>query len=141
VTDDTGPPQVIHLAGTAITLARGHHRQRCAWCGYLLIDDDLTQLQVAICGIALESDAGEQIECGRPRDHPDEHLSEDDARQYGDFDPPAWATGAFVAVTENAGGILFAAIEPEDDERAPEGACLLLPPEMTRNSFAAHGGD
>ncbi|HZB28951.1 MAG TPA: hypothetical protein VE465_02175 [Streptosporangiaceae bacterium] len=36
---------VIHIAGPDITV--GHHlRQRCAWCGATLIDDDLTRLAV-----------------------------------------------------------------------------------------------
>lgn len=36
--------QVVHLAGDCITVAGRHMRQRCSWCGAVLIDYDLTRV-------------------------------------------------------------------------------------------------
>jgi hypothetical protein len=37
---------VSHVPAHAITFGGTHVRQRCAWCGYVLIDADLTRIAV-----------------------------------------------------------------------------------------------
>jgi hypothetical protein len=39
---------VTHLAGEPICIADRYCRQRCAWCGEILIDMDLTTIMVPI---------------------------------------------------------------------------------------------
>lgn len=38
--------QTTHIAGLDITVEGRHLRQRCAWCGHVLIDEDLTRVMV-----------------------------------------------------------------------------------------------
>jgi len=90
---------IIHIAGVDITLHGTHLRQRCSWCGYVLMEYDLTRVAVPI---------GQDPTPGR------------------------WEIGALVAVD----GDCSWTVEPEFSEsgeqnKLPDGACALLPPEMT----------
>lgn len=40
--------EVVHIAGQQIDIGGRYLRQRCAWCGYILIDYDLTMVAVAV---------------------------------------------------------------------------------------------
>lgn len=100
---------VTHLAGAAIHFD-AHVRQRCEWCGYVLIDQDLTQIAVLV------EDADKPFPTW-----PAGGLVEVDAE---DADGHAFASR------------MFSVVEPElgDDgitPKAPENSCLRLPPEMT----------
>jgi hypothetical protein len=46
VSGDGSP--VTHIAGTDFTVHGTHHRQRCGWCGAILLDADLTRLMVPV---------------------------------------------------------------------------------------------
>lgn len=37
---------ISHVPGVAITFGGRHVRQRCAWCGTVLIDEDLTRIGI-----------------------------------------------------------------------------------------------
>ncbi|MFB4312930.1 hypothetical protein [Actinomadura sp. 21ATH] len=37
---------MIHIAGQALVVPPGHMRQRCSWCGAVLIDQNLERLAV-----------------------------------------------------------------------------------------------
>jgi hypothetical protein len=39
------PTPVVHFAGLVVTISE-HLRQRCAWCGVVLVDQDLTAVMV-----------------------------------------------------------------------------------------------
>lgn len=82
-----------------------HLRQRCAWCYALLIDDDLTMIQV------------------RTEDLVD-----------GEFIPAIWPVGAFIQV-EGEFPVMTSVIEVEPHEdgsiRVPDNCCMRLPKEMT----------
>lgn len=39
---------VVHIAGEVITVSGRHMRQRCSWCGAVLIDYDLTMIAVPV---------------------------------------------------------------------------------------------
>jgi hypothetical protein len=101
--DPADVPEVVHLAGTALTMHGTHVRQRCAWCGYVLIDQDLTRVAVAV----------------EPGQEPGPY--------------PTWEAGAFVAVFDTGGfaGYRIIEVESPEDSRVPDGSCMLLPPEMT----------
>ncbi len=36
----------IHLVGPEVTVEKRYVRQRCSWCGFLLLDYDLERIQV-----------------------------------------------------------------------------------------------
>lgn len=43
----TGPAGVVHIAGMTVTI-NDRMRQRCAWCGALLINYDLANIAVPV---------------------------------------------------------------------------------------------
>lgn len=109
MTDQEGTT-VTHVAGSCITFD-GHMRQRCEWCGCVLIDYELSRVMVQ----------------NKPDGSPG--------------DPPgSWAPGALVR-TYNAsvGGGVGSVVEPEPSEqdpdcvKPPDDCCLRLPPELTLN--------
>jgi hypothetical protein len=44
----TAQPSITHIAANDITIGGQRLRQRCAWCGAILIDYDLTRVAVAV---------------------------------------------------------------------------------------------
>lgn len=96
---------VIHIAGLDVRVGT-LRRQRCAWCGAVLLDEDLAAIQV-----------------GLPPG-----KSEAQARADGDLDPPgAWPVGELVA----RDGAATYVVEHEDGAVLPEGCCAKLDPEVT----------
>lgn len=45
---DLHPAPTTHIAGLEVTISDRFLRQRCAWCGAMLIDYDLTRIAVPI---------------------------------------------------------------------------------------------
>lgn len=39
---------ITHIAANSITLEGRFLRQRCAWCGCIIIDNDLSRMEVAL---------------------------------------------------------------------------------------------
>lgn len=72
------------------------HRQRCAWCGEALIDDDLALM-------AGPARAGQAL--------PDPRV--------GAFDPGAW-----VELDRSGGVTRLSVVTPEDPERYPSRSCM-----------------
>lgn len=97
---------ITHIAGVDLTVSGVHIRQRCSWCGHVLIDCDLTRIAVAMS--------------------PTGPVQDVDAR------PGTWKIGALVRVD----GYVSMTVEPEmgetgEQNKLPGDACALLPPEMT----------
>jgi hypothetical protein len=91
---------VVHIAGVAVKIG-SHLRQRCSWCGAVLIDYALERMAFSI------------DRASDPR---------------GDNDGPGtWALDSLVAVD---GGASWT-VESEDGAPLPEGACGRLDPEAT----------
>lgn len=118
-------PEIVHLAGPDITM-NAHLRQRCVWCGYVLIDQDLTRIGYQICGkptaVRFPTDEQCQLDPGHEGDHdPEPHPRT----------PPTWPVSGFVAVFDAGGFCGYRIVEAPEGGLVPEGACLLLPPELT----------
>lgn len=104
----------IHLAGPAITFIT-RVRQRCMWCGYVLIDEDIARIGAEV------SDDGNVIVF------------------------PVWPVEEFIRVRQcEDGSAMYEVVEKEFTEltdengepngnliKSPEGGCMNLPPEMT----------
>lgn len=97
------PLEVIHIAAQPVSIGP-LCRQRCAWCGYVLADHDLTAIGVPEGGWQPQSPE----------------------RPFGPL--PAWPTGALIAHDGHASWLV-----EEDDPTGPlpPGACAKLPPEAT----------
>lgn len=85
---------VVHWVGPVVTIG-GQVRQRCVWCGYLLLDENPTSINVAIDPA---SDPRGDLEATRM---------------------PTWAEGSHVAV-DGAATYVYALI---DDESLPPEHC------------------
>jgi hypothetical protein len=94
---------VIHIAGPHIQVGP-QLRQRCAWCGGLLIDYNLALIAVSI-----------------PEGKTEETMTDEERR------PGTWQPGGLVAVDGNAQWT----VEHEDGAELPDGACGKLDPEAT----------
>lgn len=98
---------VSHLAGTVVEYHSAHGtlvRQRCQWCGAVLVDANLDRVAVAVM-------PGE--------DPPDVSV-------------PTWEPHRFVDVIDPDGTGGMSASNPwPGDGPAPETACLRMPPEAT----------
>lgn len=92
-----------HIAGLDVTVNGTHLRQRCAWCGTVLVDQDLTRVAVAAGSPAQEAQT--------PGDLPDWRY-------------PTWPVGEQVTVD---GGLTFVV----KDEKLVDDSCARLPPEIT----------
>lgn len=97
----------VHLAGVDVHYDT-HVRQRCSWCGSILIDQDLSRIAV-----------------------PTEQLDEN-----GEYHYPTWPIGSLVEVTgENpvCSHTVEAVPSVEDPTilKAPADCCLRLPYELT----------
>lgn len=121
---------VTHLAGPLIRFGT-HQRQRCSWCGYVLIDDDLTRVNAPIepcsyCGTSWTDESADET-CQRTEDGP--HR----------FQPPkppsGWPFEALVEVTTDGGFRASATVEPHLHADGtcipPDNACMRVPPELT----------
>lgn len=53
---------IVHIAGPCITIAGRYARQRCSWCGEVLIDEDLENVMVAPAGPLHHFPVGELVE-------------------------------------------------------------------------------
>jgi hypothetical protein len=99
-------PTVTHIAGPDITVQGRYFRQRCSWCGAVLVDYDLTQVAVK-----MNEDGSHPGPLG--------------AFQVGRLIRVAGAgTGS-----EEGGTTYTSALE---DERLPDDSCALLDPEVTK---------
>lgn len=96
---------IVHLAGIDLQYET-ILRQRCSWCGTLLIDQDLTR-------VALETPADGS-----------------DPAPY-----PTWPVGGWIAreTPDGDGGVTWV-LEPDPDNplKAPAESCLRMPVEATR---------
>ena len=123
-----------HLAGPLISYG-DHQRQRCLWCGFALIDQDLSRMAFQIppcrwCSTPYTPDSPVEGECQR---------SEDSLHQWGKVEPPGgFPLEAFVTVTLMDGFRLSHVIEEAELERhedesikVPEDCCMRLPAELT----------
>lgn len=107
-----GEIEVMHIVGLDVTIGPVR-RQRCAWCGALLAEDDFSRMAWPLNGDG--TDPGP---------------------------PPPWQVGAIVAVLGGRGeGFTGMRVIPEDDwpvsddgdyKRIPDGCCGLLDVEVTR---------
>lgn len=96
---------LTHIAGLDVQVGQ-HLRQRCAWCGAVLIDADLTAVAVSI----------------------PEGKTAEQARADGDLNYPTWKVGALVSRTDG-GGVSY--VEHSDGDQLPADACAWLPHEVT----------
>lgn len=93
---------VTHIAGTDLTISGHRQRQRCAWCGAVLIDNDLRNMAVMV-----------------------EPGHEDDP-----VEPPAvYPAGRLVRVTGGGNMRVFAVLD--DVDKIPEDCCANLDDEVT----------
>ena len=100
---DAGIGTVTHLAAMSVTVD-GYLRQRCAWCGWLLIDQDMTRVR-ALDGAAERA--------GWPRG------------------ALGWMPGTLVEVTGGNPTVTRVVVVPADGIKVPESCCTRLPPEVT----------
>lgn len=96
---------IIHIAGNVVTVNNHLVRQRCAWCGTVLIDQDLQTIQV-------------QCTCDeRP------HAEDCPARMR----PATWLVGALIEVD----GGMSCIIPHTEGELLPDNHCARLDPSIT----------
>lgn len=93
---------IVHIAGLDAECS-GHLRQRCAWCGTVLVDLDLARIAYTA-------------------DTPEEERR-----------PPTWGVGALVAVDGPVTWIVDPEPSEVDPTatKLPAECCGLLPPELT----------
>lgn len=132
MTTDDEPEGVAHIAGVA-TQFDGRLRQRCQWCGFMLIDVEETMVGYQLCGEpTVEGERGETAgSCGRVHGHKGMHT--DDAPPE-DFRYPTWTQGGFVFVSDARNPQGSWTVEWEDGTQVPANACLRLPYELTGSS-------
>jgi hypothetical protein len=94
-------PSITHIAANDITIGGQRLRQRCAWCGAILIDYDLTRVAVATAGV-----------------------NEDE----GIKPPSTWPVGGLVRVTGTFP--VVSSVLPETEE-LPDDACGRIDDEVT----------
>lgn len=103
------PAEVVHIAGGVVT-ANGVKRQRCMWCGALLLEYDLANV-------------ARPLEPGEDPDAP--------------WSPAMFDVGSHVAVS-GTWPKMMRVVEPdphpeqEGDLLIPDGSCLDLDPAVTR---------
>lgn len=102
----------VHIAGLPQMWDGRYLRQRCAWCGAVLIDEDLTLIRVSI----------------------PEGKTAEQAYADGDLAPSTWPVNALVARDGHATYLVEAepsAINPQAT-KVPEDCCMRLDPAVTR---------
>jgi len=103
------PDGVVHIIGMDVTVDGHLRRQRCAWCGQLLVNDDLSRMAWT--------------------------LNEDGS----DPGPPGpWPMGALVEIVGDSKpepgevlGFRGMRIVEVEDGKLPDNACARLDPEVT----------
>lgn len=97
---------VLHIVGLDVQVGSAR-RQRCAWCGALLLDDDLTRMAWTL---------------------------DPDGTDPGP--PPVWPIGELIAVDGGVERVVPRDAWPDSatpgEKRLPDGCCALLDPEVTR---------
>lgn len=126
----------IHLSGPAVEF-NGRVRQRCAWCGFVICDDDLTRMAFSvdpcrICGATYSAETVDAV-CLRAVEPGGRHA-------FRMPDPPkGFAEGAFLEIVVDPGGFRATSVveaEPSADGvdghvKVPGDCCLWLPAELT----------
>lgn len=112
---DEAPATISHLAGPS-TFYGSQVRQLCQWCGFRIIDQDLSLVAYAICGeVVNEMDDGPVV-CQLGPDHRDGHST---------TPPPYPVWTGWVEVT-GVNPKVYSSLE-WDSEVAPENSCMRLP--------------
>lgn len=92
---------ITHVAGLDVLFQGRWQRQRCAWCGAVLVDNDLSLVAVPI-----------------PADE-------------SEPEPPAlWPMGALVRVADLGGGARCTSVL-DDTDVPPDDSCMVLDPAVT----------
>ena len=94
---------IVHIAGHAIQVGP-HVRQRCSWCGAVLVDEDETRIAVAIT----DEDPDPEVRI------------------------PTWPTGELIEITGLGGTSMTTVLEHADGDPVPDHCCAKLSPEVTR---------
>lgn len=94
---------VVHIVGIDVTMDGYHRRQRCAWCGALLADDDFSRMAWPL---------------------------NEDGTDPGP--PPPWGVGVLIEVAGEAGSFRFMGRVEPDDGKMPDNCCARLDPDITR---------
>lgn len=103
-----GPGPVIHVAGVAMRVT-DHIRQRCSWCGAVLIDVDITTIDRPAADVA--------------------DLDPDDPFAWY----PVWETGRLVAHDGAASYLVDDIPSPSNPDipGIPPESCMALHPDLT----------
>jgi hypothetical protein len=102
---------LIHFASIDVTV-NDRLRQRCAWCGHVLLDYDLTRT-ASPCGDACKTDGCQ----------PEHHRM------------ATWSPGALVLVD----GGMTALVNHQDGDPLPDGTCHDAEKRKQANVFVLHG--
>lgn len=136
---DSQSSTITHYSGPTIQFG-SVQRQRCAWCGYVLVDDDLANMSFqipdcSVCGATyMEGEkTNEHGTCIDPDgEGPHHHVFENPKP------PNGFIADRFLEVTENGGfrGIYLVDEESLEDGtlKVPGNACMRLPVGMTGES-------
>lgn len=125
---------LIHLAGPCIQY-ESLQRQRCSWCGIVIVDDDLSRMAVQIspcrrCGAQYHHGVNDEERgfCVVGNEIETHHFEQPAL-------PRGFPVGHFVELTTNGGfrGTMIVDVEPDDEGivKVPENSCLRLPAELT----------
>lgn len=120
---------VTHIAGADLTIAGRRMRQRCAWCGAVLIDMDLARVSVQI-----EQCRTCNVDSDGTRIYPDGQGATGCPNCKGTGDeppkPPAtWPCGRLVRVTGEGGFRVYAVLDEAD--QLPDDACASVDDAVT----------
>lgn len=101
--------EVLHLVGPVVTVGTAM-RQRCSWCGALILDHDLAKIS-------------RMLEPGEDPDNPDP------------WKPATWPFGGLVAMAGVFPAVTWV-VEPEYHEdgtpKVPESSCMNVDDAVTR---------
>ena len=129
--DDQTSTTMIHLAGPCIRFGN-LQRQRCSWCGYVMVDDDLSLMAMAIPECTYCGSWDRQSQC------PQSDAMDGGHSPYTLDPPKGFPFEALVEVTLATGfqgGSVVEVVQEEDGSvKVPENCCMRLPPEMTGRS-------
>lgn len=123
---DQDPPGQVHIAGPDLQVS-GVVRQRCAWCGALILEHDLANMASPIECVDCEDQGGED---GQPCPT---------CKRTEPMRPAVWTPGALVLV-QGTWPRMTTTIEPVvQPDGTPEGAfaippnsCMSIEPDVTR---------
>lgn len=103
-------------------------RQRCSWCGAVLLDYDLSRTAVALDKCPLCFDLRKSMPEGLGvRDCPQERCRGDGYLDSEHPEPATWPVGSLVLVD----GGMSTTLEHEDGAQLPPNACGQLPHDIT----------